>query len=354
VLIATGSGSNIILNISTTDSYTLSRKLNTDDWQYWGGSSWGGVPVLLSDTNFTDYDLSDGVYQYRYENDETVYSNCVVIGSEKVGWTFDNYTVPDGLFGEVLTADDIKYSFMWGQDFLASNGEVWTEEQTKKMVEWAVAQIEKKLNIDIYWRDNFCDDTTNEDIEEEKYVRKEFPYPNRRSRRYTIRSRWRPIREVTRLDFFSPTDTKILDMLPWLRIDRRNGKFRIYPRQGEIQSFTSYSYPWIRILDLYDYPDAFHIDYTTGFKNAELVPEDLRDIIGKIATLKMLNVIGDGLLAGFSSSSLSLDGMSESFSSTQSATSAYYGARIKVYQDEINAYIEENRNKYGNFRIGSF
>lgn len=102
-----------------------------------------------------------------------------------------------------------------------------------------------------------------------------------------------------------------------------------------------------------DYPDAYHIDYTTGFKNAELIPDDLRDIIGKIATLKMLNVIGDGLLAGFSSSSLSLDGMSESFSSTQSATSAYYGARIKVYQDEIKEYIDENRNKYGNFRLGS-
>ena len=102
-----------------------------------------------------------------------------------------------------------------------------------------------------------------------------------------------------------------------------------------------------------NYVEAFHVDYIAGYKNAELIPEDLRDIVGKIAALKMLNVIGDGLIAGFSSSSLSLDGMSESFSSTQSATSAYFGARIKVYQDEIKDYIQQNKYKYGNFTIGS-
>jgi hypothetical protein len=52
-------------------------------------------------------------------------------------------------------------------------------------------------------------------------------------------------------------------------------------------------------------------------------------------------------MSGFSSSSLSMDGISESFSSTQSATSAYFGARIQVYKDDIKKYIEENKYKFG-------
>ena len=48
-----------------------------------------------------------------------------------------------------------------------------------------------------------------------------------------------------------------------------------------------------------------------------------------------------------------MDGLSESFSSTQSATSAYFGARIKVYQDEIENYINQNKNKFGHMVIGA-
>jgi hypothetical protein len=353
MLTATASGNNIILKISNASNYQLERKVNTGSWEAWDGTSWGGVPVALNVENFTDYDLSDGVYQYRYITSETVYSNCVVIGDGAYGWTFGNYVVPDGEFGEILTPDDMRLTMLFGTATLASNGQEWTDEQSRYMVESATYQLEKALNIDIFPREYYSDDDVNESIEESKFVIKEFAYPNRRKSRYNIRSRHRPVREVTRLDFYSPTDNKILDLLPWLRPDRRNGKFRIYPRQGKLQSFTANSYPWVKILDLYDYDDAFHIDYKTGYKTAELIPEDLREIIAKITALKMLNVIGDGLLAGFSSSSLSLDGLSESFSSTQSATSATYGARIKQYADDVEKYIAENRNKYGNFRIGA-
>jgi hypothetical protein len=102
-----------------------------------------------------------------------------------------------------------------------------------------------------------------------------------------------------------------------------------------------------------DYPHGYKIDYTAGYENAGMVPADLRDIIGKAAACKLLNIIGDGLIAGFSSSSLSMDGVSESFSSTQSATNAYFGARIQVYLKDIETYLKENRSKFGNITIGS-
>jgi hypothetical protein len=58
-------------------------------------------------------------------------------------------------------------------------------------------------------------------------------------------------------------------------------------------------------------------------------------------------------MSGFSSSSLSMDGVSESFSSTQSATSAYYGADIKQYESEIEKYIAENKMKFGHIVMGA-
>ena len=48
-----------------------------------------------------------------------------------------------------------------------------------------------------------------------------------------------------------------------------------------------------------------------------------------------------------------MDGVSESFSSTQSATSAYFGARIAVYKDDVKNYIEQNKYKFGFFRVGA-
>ena len=57
-------------------------------------------------------------------------------------------------------------------------------------------------------------------------------------------------------------------------------------------------------------------------------------------------------MAGFSSSSVSLDGLSESFSSTQSATSAYFGARIASYIKQLEKFVKNNKNKYDNIVIG--
>ena len=97
----------------------------------------------------------------------------------------------------------------------------------------------------------------------------------------------------------------------------------------------------------------YAIDYVAGFESADDVPLDLRQVIGKQAAVSLLNIIGRGLMSGFSSSSLSMDGVSESFSSTQSATSAYYGADIKEYKDDIQNYITENKMKFGHIVMGS-
>ena len=210
MLTATKSGNNIILLSSNTGSFVLSRKFNSTVWEDWDGSGWGGASSPISSINFTDYDLAEGVYQYRLTLSAAPlydYSNCVPIGSDPVGWTFGNYEVPEGLFGEVLTSDDILYSFLWGIDLTAGSGQTWKVAQTQKNIEWAVYQLEKELNIDIFQRSYYTDDVENEDIEESKFVKKRIGYTKKSKRRYDLVFRHRPIREVTRFDFYSPVDT---------------------------------------------------------------------------------------------------------------------------------------------------
>lgn len=144
------------------------------------------------------------------------------------------------------------------------------------------------------------------------------------------------------------------DLLPSVVLDKKNGLIKFLDR-GYIPSDTAknvnvaigrYGQETIRNHLFYS------IDYSAGLESSDDLPQDLRQIIGKVAGISLLNVIGDGLMSGFSSSSLSMDGISESFSSTQSATSAYFGARIAVYQKEVQEYIKANKYKFGYFPIG--
>ena len=74
------------------------------------------------------------------------------------------------------------------------------------------------------------------------------------------------------------------------------------------------------------FPNYWHAKYLTGFKK---IPNDLLNVLGMLASINVLNIAGDIILgAGIASYSLSLDGLSQSISSTSSATNSGYGARI--------------------------
>ena len=102
------------------------------------------------------------------------------------------------------------------------------------------------------------------------------------------------------------------------------------------------------------YANGYHIRYLAGFRQAQDVPEPLRYAIALATTFNLLDVQGDALLAGLSSISKSMDGMSESFSSTQSPTNAYYGARIGNYKKELEVLLAELRSEYAPLPIVGF
>ena len=81
--------------------------------------------------------------------------------------------------------------------------------------------------------------------------------------------------------------------------------------------------------------------------NAHDVDPLIMRAIGLVSALLPLNVAGDLIAgAGVASQSLGLDGLTQSVTTTASATSAGYGARIIQYTKELQQTIERLRSKY--------
>lgn len=98
-------------------------------------------------------------------------------------------------------------------------------------------------------------------------------------------------------------------------------------------------------------PNYWHIDYTTGFSE---MPSDLKKFVGMKASIPLYDQLGDLILgAGIASQSLGIDGLSQSISSTSSATNAGYGARITSYNKQVKEMLPNLKKKYRGVIFGS-
>lgn len=80
-------------------------------------------------------------------------------------------------------------------------------------------------------------------------------------------------------------------------------------------------------------PNYWYMEYVTGW---DKVPMEITDAIGKIISTQVLAIMGDVAFgAGIASKSISIDGASESVSTTQSAENSLYSARIRQYANEL-------------------
>lgn len=316
--------------------------------------------------------VTDGLYQYRIskypvktENTDVAtekekeyqYTSWVICGTTgPIGHTFYNYEPAEGEWGDVVTPDDIRFTYMWGTDLKAANGQSYTDEQIRYFINASMEAIGRELEITLTRKKvksnakgRGLKKRVDYDVNEDFY---RFSY-DKIARYGMITTKLRPIINVERVALVGRLGMNY-DLHDYV-VDYEKGAIKLLKRPIK-PSFTS------RALaqsigpygaESYTAYMFYEIDYEAGYETALDVPADLREVVGKHAAVSMLNVIGDGLMSGFSSSSLSMDGMSESFSSTQSATSAYFGARIKEYKDDIANYIKNNKRKFNNLPMGS-
>lgn len=327
----------------------------------------GILPVAVKADFLDNFNLEDDVlYSYRYcafdlENpvfEDCQYSNWVKkCADSAIGYSFGNYIVPNGKWGNVVTPDDLRFTYLWGTDFKATNGQSYTDEQIQYFINAALTAIERGLDITIKKRkirynasERHLEKGKDYDIDESVYS---FRY-SRIARYGFIKTRQKPIIRLHKLELLSRF-ISARDLTKTTIIDKQKGILKFLerpPKPSETSRGVSTA------ISMYGSETLganlfYAIDYDAGFETSNDIPDDLREIIAKQAAVSLLNVIGDGLMSGFSSSSLSMDGLSESFSSTQSATSAYFGARIAQYKDDIKDYINDNKYKFKNRAIGA-
>ena len=362
----------VIVTITDPGSYRLERlKKKSPDWLIWAASGWvannpGMIPQAVGAGDFMDNsDIEDGLYTYRCvpfskenpQSEDYDYSNWVRCGEYgPVGYSFGNYAAPPGQWGNAVCPDDIRYTYLWGNDFKATNGSYFTDEQVQFYIDAAVAEMERRLNITIKKirirsevDKRKLEKGKDYDIEDDLY---RFSYA-KIARQGLIVLNKKPVIKLHRLDVlnryvnsYSLLDTTIIDKTKGvLNLMRRP----IRPSET-LSGIATAIYPYGS--ETFSQHLFYAIDYDAGYETSDDIPDDLREAIAKTAAVSVLNAVGDGLMAGFSSSSLSMDNMSESFSSTQSATSAYFGARIKEYKDDLAKYIDEVRRKFGFIQIG--
>lgn len=380
---------NIVVSIQGEDTlYRLERHTDLSDWQVYTTSGWQyiadianspmpidadaipAVVLLPVKKDFLDTNVDNALYAYRaivfdkvrdytpdiVEDAAYIYSNWVKGASSlQLGYSFANYSAPEGLWGEIVTADDLRYTYLWGTDFKAANGQSFTDEQIRYFINAATRSLEKELDIDIVKKRLRYSAKVRGLIKGKDYDVEEAPYSfsyNTIARTAMIPLRHRPVIALHSLRLEARGGGG--ELREATIVDKAKGELRLLTRPmrptetalGIEQAIGMYGTATLPIYLMYN------IDYDAGYETSDDVDEDLREIVAKRAAVSLLNVIGDGLMSGFSSSSLSMDGLSESFSSTQSATSAYFGARIKEYKDDIKDYIEKTRLKYSHIAMG--
>jgi hypothetical protein len=300
------------------------------------------------------------------------------------GFAFDNPDITSNYhaprWGEIVTADELRYDEMFGNALTAeTDSQVITDKQLLDYARVSIAYLERKLSIDILPRRIRYEDGIGEDGEEESrtdiddstyianmtdkqkemlYIREQgYPYRVIAARKeFMIKLRRRPVRNILTANFVDPYyGSTIIDLKPYRIIKKGfSGICYFRPRLLTTRSNT-FQYVWDRYVTGYigkDLHRIFLIDYETGYDNCVKVPDELRNIIKKMATITLMNIYGDGRTAAIASRSVSLNNVSESISTTLSATNAMFGARIIQYQKEIKDFFDNNATKYSRILFG--
>lgn len=130
----------------------------------------------------------------------------------------------------------------------------------------------------------------------------------------------------------------------WIRVQKSGGQVNIVPSGSMGTLLLGASSALLpRFGGARFVPDVFQVSYTAGFASCK-VPDDIRNVIGLIASYGPLNIAGDLVGgAGLAAASLSMDGLSQSITTSNSSTNAGYGARLLEYAKQVKMYLPEIR-----------
>lgn len=155
-----------------------------------------------------------------------------------------------------------------------------------------------------------------------------------------------PFSQVIRVDqlFGAVANTRVVQINPeWIEVASNNGFTQLVPFNTEL-AFDFVGLIWVEALhNAVPIPNFWHYNMLTGIRDA---PGDILELITKAAAIPILTVAGQAFRGGFSSQSISRDGISESVSYTSSAIYGIYSATIEEYKTWIKENLVGIRSRY--------
>lgn len=251
-----------------------------------------------------------------------------------------NYTLPYQINSNLaISANELRDIYLFGINFTDEFGNPYSDQNLEYHILNAQESLEDLLNIK--FKPQVIQETLNYDM--------------RRYGQWCYLRTSYPVRKGFSLKGYVGTTSQINYPASWLTSRRTNDpigwerQLNLVPSGQDSVSFseqaifsTSYMGAFYGSTDI---PEYFEVTYTTGF---DVLPRDILDTVGKIASIGALNVMGDigSLGSGIASKSISIDGLSQSQSSTASATSAANTARILQYKKELDSELKDLKGKY--------
>lgn len=163
----------------------------------------------------------------------------------------------------------------------------------------------------------------------------------------------RPVREVKSVKLMYGTQPSFEVPNDWIKLDKKAGKIQMFPAQGSANHMIiSQSGIVFGLQQRWGYaPQMWEVDYVAGMEEND-IPEHLKILIYKKATIDILTVWGDLIIgAGIANQSISIDGLSQSIGTTQSAMYGGASARCQQYKDDINDLIPVLRMQFDSPRM---
>jgi len=292
-----------------------------------------GTRIALEETT-TVYEYTDDSGSAEYYYKTSYYNSTSGLESSK----------SDAVKGEgdsaldIISVDELKTNYLFGLDLTNDEGTEYPDSLYEWFIKSAVSWVEIRLDLPL----------RPKVIEEEKHDYVKDDYENY----IMLHLREYPVIAVEEIKMVIPgdQDTQIFED-DWINLRKDTGVVHVVPGTGSAQTILFGAggawLPYMRANNRF-VPDVFRVKYTAGFEN---VPDVIKDVVGKTASFGPLNIAGDLLGgAGIASQSISIDGLSQSFNTTSSSTSAGYGARLLQYQKELKAVIPTLKSHFK--RIG--
>jgi hypothetical protein len=248
------------------------------------------------------------------------------------------------------TPDEIRTRWCAGIELTDEFGDGLEDEDLQNMIDAKATEVERRLGIPLKPTVIVAEAEARGLVEGEDYDREEPPYDYdaRAWVQYGFQQlRERPVLKLLEYKLVLPNGQIIMDFLErpeWLKLYKRNGQVHIVPYAGDPSIFnmaggTLTGYPFITGAIQGNVPQMLYISYVAGYGLGK-IPTDIRNIVAKMVAVDALGITGNARQRGITNASTSIDGLSESYGTTASATATLFQAQMKNFQDAVDAFFD--------------